>query len=98
MDVKSLKASDLDQLAVLIADALQVVDQQAGQGEMPRDLETQQKEYDQDQEYEDQEQHSESEVDQIPEDSAQKQNNVDEENVSVTQKTLQTVPPVTGNT
>lgn len=98
MDVKSLKASDLNKLAVLIADALQVVDQQAGQGEMPRDLETQQNPEDQteDLEYEDQEQHPES--DQIPEESAQTQNNVDEENVSVTQKTLQTVPPVTGNT
>lgn len=100
VDVKSLKASDLDKLAILIADALQVVEQQAGQGAMPRDLETQQNPEDQteDLEYEDQieEQHPESDlVDQIPEDSAQKQNEVDEENVSVTQKTLQTTPPVT---
>uniref|UniRef100_A0A8C2JA00 Receptor-type tyrosine-protein phosphatase N2 n=1 Tax=Cyprinus carpio TaxID=7962 RepID=A0A8C2JA00_CYPCA len=42
VDVKSLKATELDKLAVLIADALQVVEQQAGQGETPRDLETQQ--------------------------------------------------------
>lgn len=102
VDVKSLKASDLDKLAVLIADALQVVEQQAGQRAMPRDLETQQNPEDQieDLEYEDQieEQNPESDlVDQIPEDSPQKLDEVDEENSSVTQKTLQTIPPVTGN-
>lgn len=100
VDVKSLKASDLDKLAVLIANALQAVEQQAGQ--MPRDLGTQQNPEDQteDLEYEDQieQQHPDSDVvDQIPEDSAQKQNEVEEENVSVTQKTLQTIPAVTGN-
>ncbi|XP_056600342.1 solute carrier organic anion transporter family member 5A1b [Triplophysa dalaica] len=100
VDVKSLKASDLDKLAVLIANALQVVEQQAGQGEMPRDLGTQENPEDQteDLEYEDQieQQHPESDVvDQIAEDSAQKLNEVEEENVSVTQKTLQTIPAVT---
>ncbi|XP_065122480.1 solute carrier organic anion transporter family member 5A1b [Paramisgurnus dabryanus] len=91
VDVKSLKAADLDKLAVLIADALQVVEKQTGQGEMPRDLETQQNP--EDLQYDDQiEEHS---VDQIPEDSAQEQMEVDEENSSVTQRTLQTIPPVT---
>lgn len=91
VDVKSLKAADLDKLAVLIADALQVVEKQTGQGEMPRDLETQQNP--EDLQYDDQiEEHS---VDQIPEDSAQEQMEVDEENSSVTQRTVQTIPPVT---
>uniref|UniRef100_A0A673IWZ2 Receptor-type tyrosine-protein phosphatase N2-like n=1 Tax=Sinocyclocheilus rhinocerous TaxID=307959 RepID=A0A673IWZ2_9TELE len=70
VDVKSLKAADLDELAVLIANALQVVDKQAGQGETPRDLETQQSPEDEaeDMQYEDQ--HPESYVmDQAPEDS-----------------------------
>lgn len=98
VDVKSLKAADLDKLAVLIADALQVVEQQAGQGEMPRDLETQQHPEDEaeDMQYEDQ--HPESyAMDQTPEDSAQKQREADEESSSVTQKTDQTILPVTGN-
>ncbi|XP_073711527.1 solute carrier organic anion transporter family member 5A1b isoform X1 [Misgurnus anguillicaudatus] len=96
VDVKSLKAADLDKLAVLIADALQVVEKQTGQGEMPRDLETQQNP--EDLQYEDQieEQQPETDsVDQIPEDSAQEQMEVDEENSSVTQRTLQTISPVT---
>ncbi|XP_051717716.1 solute carrier organic anion transporter family member 5A1b isoform X3 [Ctenopharyngodon idella] len=96
VDVKSLKATDLDKLAVLIADALQVVEQQEGQGEAPRDLETQQHPEDEaeDMQYEDQ--HPESyAVDQTPEDSAQKQREADEESSSVTQKTDQTILPVT---
>ncbi|XP_072524637.1 solute carrier organic anion transporter family member 5A1b [Salminus brasiliensis] len=39
VDVESLSAADLDQLAALIADALQIVEQQAQQGHAPRDLE-----------------------------------------------------------
>ncbi|XP_058650348.1 solute carrier organic anion transporter family member 5A1b isoform X3 [Onychostoma macrolepis] len=96
VDVKSLKATDLDELAVLIADALQVVDKQAGQGETPRDLETQQSPEDEaeDMQYEDQ--HPESYVmDQAPEDSAQNQREENEESSSVTQKTVQTIPSVT---
>ncbi|XP_048019965.1 solute carrier organic anion transporter family member 5A1b isoform X2 [Megalobrama amblycephala] len=96
VDVKSLKAADLDKLAVLIADALQVVEQQAGQGETPRDLETQQHPEDEaeDMQYEDQ--HPESyAMDQTPKDSAQKQREADEESSSVTQKTDQTILPVT---
>ncbi|KAI4891449.1 hypothetical protein NFI96_025138, partial [Prochilodus magdalenae] len=38
VDVESLSAADLNQLAGLIADALQVVDQQADQAYAPRDL------------------------------------------------------------
>lgn len=38
VDVASLSAADLDQLAGLIADALQVVEQQAEKGYAPRDL------------------------------------------------------------
>lgn len=98
VDVKSLKAADLDKLAVLIADALQVVEQQAGQGETPRDLETQQSPEDEteDMQYEDQRPESYA-VDQTPEDRAQNQREEDEESSSVTQKTVQTNPPVTGN-
>ncbi|KTG18786.1 hypothetical protein cypCar_00020220 [Cyprinus carpio] len=95
-DVKSLKAADLDKLAVYIMDALQVADKQAGQGEMPRDLETQQSPEDEaeDMQYEDQ--HPESyEMDQAPEDSAQNQREENEESSSVTQKTVRTIPPVT---
>ncbi|KAF5902982.1 receptor-type tyrosine-protein phosphatase N2-like isoform X1, partial [Clarias magur] len=40
VDVESLSAADLDQLASLIADALQVVDKQAEKGYRPRDLQT----------------------------------------------------------
>ncbi|XP_050948654.1 solute carrier organic anion transporter family member 5A1b isoform X1 [Labeo rohita] len=96
VDVKSLKAADLDKLAVLIADALQVVEQQAGQGETPRDLETQQSPEDEteDMQYEDQRPESYA-VDQTPEDRAQNQREEDEESSSVTQKTVQTNPPVT---
>uniref|UniRef100_A0AAR2LPU8 Protein tyrosine phosphatase receptor type N2 n=1 Tax=Pygocentrus nattereri TaxID=42514 RepID=A0AAR2LPU8_PYGNA len=39
VDIESLSTSDLDQLAGLIADALQIVEQQAEQGYTPRDLE-----------------------------------------------------------
>ncbi|XP_059357367.1 receptor-type tyrosine-protein phosphatase N2-like isoform X1 [Carassius carassius] len=94
-DVKSLKAADLDKLAVLIMDALQVADKQAGQGERPRDLETQSPEdEDEDMQYEDQ--HPESYVmDQAPEDSAQNQREENEESSSVTQRTIQIIPPVT---
>ncbi|XP_051985483.1 solute carrier organic anion transporter family member 5A1b isoform X2 [Xyrauchen texanus] len=100
VDVKSLKAADLDKLSVLIADALQVVEKQAGQGEMPRDLETQQQREDQTEhlQYEDQteDQLPESDlIDKTPEDSAQKQKEVAEESLSVTQMTVQTIPPVT---
>lgn len=98
VDVKSLKTTDLDKLAVLIADALQVVEQQAGQGETPRDLETQWRPEDEaeDMQYEDQ--HPESDaMEQTPKDSAQKKTEVDEESSSVTQKTVQTIMPVTGN-
>ncbi len=98
VDVKSLKAADLDELVVLITEALQVVDKQAGQGETPRDLETQQSPEDEaeDMQYEDQ--HPESYVmDQAPEDSAQNQREENEESSSVTQKTVQTIPSVTGN-
>ncbi|XP_060728397.1 solute carrier organic anion transporter family member 5A1b isoform X2 [Tachysurus vachellii] len=38
VDVQSLSSADLDQLASLIADALQVVEKQAGNGYTPRDL------------------------------------------------------------
>ncbi|XP_053343020.1 solute carrier organic anion transporter family member 5A1b [Clarias gariepinus] len=40
VDVESLSAADLDQLASLIADALQVVDKQTEKGYRPRDLQT----------------------------------------------------------
>ncbi|XP_058228731.1 solute carrier organic anion transporter family member 5A1b isoform X2 [Hemibagrus wyckioides] len=40
VDVESLSAADLDQLASLIADALQVVEKQAENGYKPRDLQT----------------------------------------------------------
>lgn len=40
VDVESLSAADLDQLASLIADALQVVEKQAEKGYRPRDLQT----------------------------------------------------------
>ncbi|TTH23512.1 Receptor-type tyrosine-protein phosphatase N2 [Bagarius yarrelli] len=40
VDVESLSAADLDQLASLIADALQVVEKQAEKGYKPRDLQT----------------------------------------------------------
>lgn len=40
VDVESLSAGDLDQLASLIADALQVVEKQAENGYKPRDLQT----------------------------------------------------------
>ncbi|XDV27866.1 hypothetical protein PO909_031329 [Leuciscus waleckii] len=96
VDVKSLKTTDLDKLAVLIADALQVVEQPAGQGETPRDLEAQWRPEDEaeDMQYEDQ--HPESDaMEQTPKDSAQKQTEVDEERSSVTQKTVQTIMPVT---
>lgn len=39
VDVDSLSTADMDQLATLIADALQIVEQQAQQGHVPRDLE-----------------------------------------------------------
>lgn len=39
VDVESLSAADMDQLAALIANALQIVEQQAQQGHAPRDLE-----------------------------------------------------------
>lgn len=93
VDVKSLKSGDLDKLAVLIADALQVVDQQAGQTETPRDLDTQQDLQDEteDVQYQDQQPESYSE-EQTPEDSAQKE----VESPSVTQKSVQTIPAVTG--
>ncbi|XP_077078086.1 solute carrier organic anion transporter family member 5A1b isoform X1 [Siphateles boraxobius] len=96
VDVRSLKTTDLDKLAVLIADALQVVEQQAGQGETPRDLETQWRPEDEaeDMQYEDH--HPESyAMEQTPKDSAQKQTEVEEESSSVTQKTVQTIMPVT---
>ncbi|TRY66343.1 hypothetical protein DNTS_024333 [Danionella cerebrum] len=83
VDVKSLKPADLDQLAALIADALQVVDGQTGQGETPRDLQTQ----NEDMQYEDL-------TDQGLEDGSQKQEEGDEEIPSVTQSTIQTTPPV----
>lgn len=38
VNVQSLSSADLDQLASLIADALQVVEKQAGNGYTPRDL------------------------------------------------------------
>ncbi|XP_051552771.1 receptor-type tyrosine-protein phosphatase N2-like isoform X2 [Myxocyprinus asiaticus] len=100
VDVKSLKAADLDKLSVLIADALQVVEKQAGQRETPRDLETQQQPEDQteDLQYEDQteDQLPESDlIDKTPEDSAQTQKEVAEESSSVTQMTFQTIPPMT---
>lgn len=98
VDVKSLKTTDLDKLAVLIADALQVLEHQAGQGETPRDLETQWRPEDEaeDMQYEDR--HPESyAMEQTPKDSVQKQTEVDEESSSVTQKTVQTIRPVTGN-
>uniref|UniRef100_A0A671K6M1 Protein tyrosine phosphatase receptor type N2 n=1 Tax=Sinocyclocheilus anshuiensis TaxID=1608454 RepID=A0A671K6M1_9TELE len=70
VDVKSLKAAELDKLAVLIADALQVEKQQAGQGEMPRDLETQQSSEDEAEDMQYDDQHPESyAMDQTPEDS-----------------------------
>lgn len=98
MDVKSLKATELDKLAVLIADALQVVEQQAGQGETPRDLETQQSSEDEAEDMQYDDQHPESyAMNQPPEDNAQNQRKEDEENSSVTQKTVQTIPSVTGN-
>lgn len=40
VDVESLSAADLDQLASLIANALQVVENQAEKGYKPRDLQT----------------------------------------------------------
>ncbi|KAK3513701.1 hypothetical protein QTP70_028906 [Hemibagrus guttatus] len=40
VDVESLSAADLDQLASLIADALQLVEKQAENGYKPRDLQT----------------------------------------------------------
>ncbi|XP_016344051.1 receptor-type tyrosine-protein phosphatase N2-like [Sinocyclocheilus anshuiensis] len=96
VDVKSLKAAELDKLAVLIADALQVEKQQAGQGEMPRDLETQQSSEDEAEDMQYDDQHPESyAMDQTPEDSAQNQREEDEENSSVTQMAVQTIPPVT---
>ncbi|XP_067308635.1 solute carrier organic anion transporter family member 5A1b isoform X2 [Pseudorasbora parva] len=96
VDVKSLKAADLDKLAVLIADALQVVEHQAGQGETPRDLETQWRPEDEGEDMQYEDQHLESYVmDQTPKDSAQKQREVDKESSSVTQKTVQTILPVT---
>ncbi|XP_051717726.1 solute carrier organic anion transporter family member 5A1b isoform X4 [Ctenopharyngodon idella] len=91
----STKSSASDSLTP-VDDALQVVEQQEGQGEAPRDLETQQHPEDEaeDMQYEDQ--HPESyAVDQTPEDSAQKQREADEESSSVTQKTDQTILPVT---
>ncbi|KAK7159620.1 hypothetical protein R3I94_005841 [Phoxinus phoxinus] len=77
-------------------DALQVVEQQAGQGETPRDLETQWRPEDEaeDMQYEDQ--HPESyPMEQTPKDSAQKQTEADEESSPATQKTVQTIMPVT---
>ncbi|XP_051989975.1 receptor-type tyrosine-protein phosphatase N2-like isoform X3 [Xyrauchen texanus] len=99
VDVKSLEATDLDKLSVLISDALQVVEKQAGQGETPRDLETQQPEdQTEDLQYEDQTEdqlHESDLMDQTPENSVQKQMEVDQESSSITQKTVQTIPPVT---
>ncbi|XP_059419218.1 receptor-type tyrosine-protein phosphatase N2-like isoform X1 [Carassius carassius] len=96
VDVKSLKTAELDKLAVLIADALQVVEQQAGQGETPRDLETQQSSEDEAEDMQYDNQHPESyAMNQTPEDNAQNQREEDEENSSVTQKTVQTISPVT---
>uniref|UniRef100_A0A8C2BD14 Receptor-type tyrosine-protein phosphatase N2 n=1 Tax=Cyprinus carpio TaxID=7962 RepID=A0A8C2BD14_CYPCA len=70
VDVKSLKATELDKLAVLIADALQVVEQQAGQGETPRDLETQQSSEDEAEDMQYDDQHPESyAMNQPPEDN-----------------------------
>lgn len=92
VDVKSLKSGDLDKLAVLIADALQVVDQQAGQAETPRDLDTQQDPEDETEDVQYQDQQPESYLEeQTPEDSAQ----TEVESPSVTQKTVQTIPTVT---
>uniref|UniRef100_A0A8C2J7A0 Receptor-type tyrosine-protein phosphatase N2-like n=1 Tax=Cyprinus carpio TaxID=7962 RepID=A0A8C2J7A0_CYPCA len=96
VDVKSLKATELDKLAVLIADALQVVEQQAGQGETPRDLETQQSSEGEAEDMQYDDQHPESyALNQPPEHNAQNQRKEDEENSSVTQKTVQTIPSVT---
>ncbi|XP_016385356.1 receptor-type tyrosine-protein phosphatase N2-like isoform X3 [Sinocyclocheilus rhinocerous] len=79
-----------------VDDALQVEKQQAGQGETPRDLETQQSSEDEAEDMQYDDQHPESyAMDQTPEDSAQNQREEDEENSSVTQKTVQTIPPVT---
>ncbi|XP_050948666.1 solute carrier organic anion transporter family member 5A1b isoform X3 [Labeo rohita] len=91
----STKSSTSDSLSP-VDDALQVVEQQAGQGETPRDLETQQSPEDEteDMQYEDQRPESYA-VDQTPEDRAQNQREEDEESSSVTQKTVQTNPPVT---
>ncbi|XP_043073740.1 solute carrier organic anion transporter family member 5A1b isoform X3 [Puntigrus tetrazona] len=89
------KSSTSDSLTP-VDDALQVVDKQAGQGETPRDLETQRRPEDEaeDMQYEDQ--HPENYVmDQTPKDSAENQREENEESSSVTQKTLQTVPSVT---
>ncbi|XP_060761274.1 solute carrier organic anion transporter family member 5A1b [Neoarius graeffei] len=44
VDVESLSAADLDQLASLIADALQVAEKQAGKGYKPRALQTEERE------------------------------------------------------
>ncbi|XP_026052053.1 receptor-type tyrosine-protein phosphatase N2-like [Carassius auratus] len=96
VDVKSLKTAELDKLAVLITDALQVVEQQARQGETPRDLETQQSSEDEAEDMQYDNQHPESyAMHQTPEDNAQNQREEDEENSSVTQKTVQTISPVT---
>ncbi|XP_051555699.1 receptor-type tyrosine-protein phosphatase N2-like isoform X2 [Myxocyprinus asiaticus] len=95
----STKPSASDSLTP-VDDALHVVEKQAGQGETPRDLETQQQPEDQteDLQYEDQteDQLPESDLmDQTPEDSVQKQMEVAQESSSVTQKTVQTIPLVT---
>ncbi|XP_052387639.1 receptor-type tyrosine-protein phosphatase N2 isoform X2 [Carassius gibelio] len=96
VDVKSLKTAELDKLAVLITDALQVVEQQARQGETPRDLETQQSSEDEAEDMQYDNQHPESyAMHQTPKDNAQNQREEDEENSSVTQKTVQTISPVT---
>ncbi|KAL1280802.1 hypothetical protein QQF64_015402 [Cirrhinus molitorella] len=91
----STKSSASDSLTP-VDDALQVVEQQAGQGETPRDLETQQSPEDEaeDMQYEDQRPESYA-MDQTPEDGALNQREEDEESSSVTQKTVQTIPPVT---
>ncbi|XP_016108052.1 receptor-type tyrosine-protein phosphatase N2-like isoform X3 [Sinocyclocheilus grahami] len=79
-----------------VDDALQVEKQQAGQGETPRDLATQQSSEDEAEDMQYDDQHPESyAMDQTPEDSAQNQREEDEENSSVTQKAVQTILPVT---